>query len=170
MHVILPVEFSFFKHIGYVSANIGLFFIEEHSHLFCIQPHGLSFQLDIKLGLAILALVDDDFVVQVDLLHRFMGFCKPLFAKVIYLSLRLQDNARKYVGSIAISLAKMVYSKAKLLDFVLPFPSFFLHLPMLRICLLMDAYFRICNTLATCRRRCICLFIKAFRGGQVMTE
>ena len=26
----------------------------------------------------------------------------------------------------------------------------------------MDAYFRICNTSATCRRRCICLFIKAF--------
>ena len=37
------------KHIGYVSANIGLFFIEEHSHLFCIQPHGLSSQLDVKL-------------------------------------------------------------------------------------------------------------------------
>lgn len=60
------------KHIGYVSANIGLFFIEEHSHLFCIQPHGLSFQLDIKLGLAILALVDDDFVARVCLLHGFL--------------------------------------------------------------------------------------------------
>ena len=28
-----------------------------------------------------------------------------------------------------------------MLDFVLPFPSFFLPLPMLSICLLMDAYF-----------------------------
>lgn len=57
-----------------------------------------------------------------------------------------------------------------MLDFVLPFPSFFLPLPMLSICLLMDAYFRICNTLATCRCRCICLFIKAFWGGQVSWE
>ena len=54
-----------------------------------------------------------------------------------------------------------------MLDFVLPFPSFFLPLPILSICLLTDAYFRICNTSATCRRRCICLLIKAFRGGEL---
>ena len=138
-----------------MSTNIGLFFIEEHSHLFCIQPHGLSFQLDIKLGLAILALVDDDFVVQVYLLHRFMGCRKLLLAKVIYLSLRLQDNARNYVGSIAISLVKTMYHNSKMLDLVLPFPSFFLPLPTLSICLLVDAYFRICSTLATSTGRCM---------------
>lgn len=124
--------------------------------------------VETKLGLAILALVDDDFVARAYLLRCFMGCRKLLLAKVIYLSLRLQDNVRKYVVGIAISLAKMVYSKAKMLDFVLPFLYFFpLALPPLSICLLMDAYFRICNTLATCRRRCICLLIKAFRGGQV---
>ena len=62
---------------------------------------------------AILTLVDNDLVVQVDLLHRFMGYRKLLVAKVIYLSLRLQDNVRKYVGSIAISLVKTMYINSK---------------------------------------------------------
>jgi len=33
---------------------------------------------------AILALIDDDLVVQVDLLHRFMGYRKLLVAKIIH--------------------------------------------------------------------------------------
>ena len=47
--------------------------LEEFTHLSLCQPHSISFQLDIKLGLAILALIDDDLVVQVDLLRRFSG-------------------------------------------------------------------------------------------------
>lgn len=119
---------------------------------------------------AILALIDDDLVVQVDLLHRFMDYRKLLVARVIYLSLRLQGNARKYFGSIAISLVKTMYTNSKNVGFCFAISFIFPTLPMLSICLLMDAYFRICITLATCRRRCICLFIKAFRGSQVMTE
>ena len=37
--------------------------LEEFAHLSLCQPHGLSFQLDIQLGFAILTLVDNDFVV-----------------------------------------------------------------------------------------------------------
>ena len=74
--------------------------LEEFTHLSLCQPHGFSFQLDIKLGLAILALIDDDLVVQVDLLHRFMGYCKLLVAKIIHLLLRSQDSEGKYAGSI----------------------------------------------------------------------
>ena len=47
--------------------------LEEFTLLSLCQPYGFSFQLDIKLGLAIFALIDDDLVVQVDLLHRFSG-------------------------------------------------------------------------------------------------
>ena len=49
---------------------------------------------------AILALIDDDLVVQVDLLHRFMGYRKLLVAKIIHLLLRSQDSEGKYVGSM----------------------------------------------------------------------
>ena len=100
MHVILSVEFRFFKYISYMAPDVGLFFVEELSHLFCIQPHCFSFQLDIKLGLAILALIDDDLVVQVDLLHRFMGYRKLLVAKIIHLLLRSQGSEGKYAGSM----------------------------------------------------------------------
>ena len=68
------------------------------------QPHGFAFQLDIKLGLAILALIDDDLVVQVDLLHRFMGYRKLLVAKIIHLLLRSQDSEGKYAGSMLSAL------------------------------------------------------------------
>ena len=57
MHVILSAEFRFFEYISYMVPDVGLFFVEERSHLFCIQPHSFSFQFDILLGLAILALV-----------------------------------------------------------------------------------------------------------------
>ena len=59
--------------------------LEEFTHLSLCQPHGFSFQLDIQLGLAILALIDDDLVVQVDLLHRFMGYRKLLVLKIFLL-------------------------------------------------------------------------------------
>ena len=91
---------------------LSAIFIEKHSHLFCIQSHGLSFQLDIQLGLAILALVDDDFVVQVYLLHRFMSYRKLLLAKVIYLSLRLQDKQKDMLLHMSqVSPASMWVSK-----------------------------------------------------------
>ena len=48
----------------------------------------LANRLDIQLCLAILALIDDDLVVQVDLFHRFMGYRKLLVAKIIHLLLR----------------------------------------------------------------------------------
>lgn len=55
--------------------------LEELTHLGLCQPHGLSFLFDIQLGLAILVLIDNDFVVQIDLPHRFMGCRKPLVLK-----------------------------------------------------------------------------------------
>jgi hypothetical protein len=42
--------------------------------------------------------------------------CKLLYAKIKYLSPRAQGSARKYVGCIAVSLAKMMHPKAKTLD------------------------------------------------------
>ena len=62
--------------------------LEEFYHLSLCQPHGFSFRLDIQLSLAILALIDGDLVVQVDQLHRFMGYRKLLVAKIIHLLLR----------------------------------------------------------------------------------
>lgn len=44
---------------------------------------------------AILTLVDNDLVVQVDLLHRFMGYRKLLVAKIIYILLRSQGSEGK---------------------------------------------------------------------------
>ena len=45
----------------------------------------LANRLDIQLCLAILALIDDDLVVQVDLLHRFMGYRKLLVLEIFLL-------------------------------------------------------------------------------------
>ena len=77
---------------------------------------------------AILALIDDDLVVQVDLLHRFMGYRKLLVARVIYLSLRSQGSEGKYFGSIAISLVKTMYTNSKNVGFCFAisfiFPTF----------------------------------------------
>lgn len=47
------------------------------------------------------------------------------------------------------------YSIAEKYDFILCFARFTLPLPTLSICLLMDAYFRICSTLATSTGRCM---------------
>ena len=61
--------------------------------------------------LAILALIDDDLVVQVDLLHRFMGYRKLLVAKIIHLS--SAPNIVEIVKSV-VSLAKqLIFSLAK---------------------------------------------------------
>ena len=49
----------------------------------------------------------------------------------------------------------LAYSIAEKYDFILCFTRFILPLPTLSICLLMDAYFRICSTLATSTGRCM---------------
>ena len=49
----------------------------------------------------------------------------------------------------------LAYSIAEKYDFILCFARFTLPLPALSICLLMDAYFRICSTLATSTGRCM---------------
>ena len=63
----------------------------------------LANRLDIQLCLAILALIDDDLVVQVDLFHRFMGYRKLLVAKIIHLLLRSQGSEGKYAGSMLLA-------------------------------------------------------------------
>ena len=61
--------------------------------------------------LAILALVDADLVVQVDLLHRLGGYRKLFVAKIIHLS--SAPNIVEIVKSV-VSLAKqLVFSLAK---------------------------------------------------------
>ena len=61
--------------------------------------------------LAILALVDADLVVQVDLLHRLGGYRKLLVAKIIHLS--SAPNIVEIVKSV-VSLAKqLIFSLAK---------------------------------------------------------
>ena len=49
----------------------------------------------------------------------------------------------------------LAYPIAEKYDFILCFARFTLPLPTLSICLLMDAYFRICSTLATSTGRCM---------------
>ena len=49
----------------------------------------------------------------------------------------------------------LAYSIAEKYDVILCFARFTLPLPALSICLLMDAYFRICSTLATSTGRCM---------------
>ena len=49
----------------------------------------------------------------------------------------------------------LAYPIAEKYDFILCFARFTLPLPALSICLLMDAYFRICSTLATSTGRCM---------------
>ena len=60
----------------------------------------------------------------------------------------------------------LAYSIAEKYDFILCFARFTLPLPALSICLLMDAYFRICSTLATSTGRCMWIVIRPFRGGK----
>ena len=81
--------------------SIILCLFSEIQQLFCL----------LLICLAILALIDDDLVVQVDLLHRFMGYRKLLVAKIIHLS--SAPNIVEIVKSV-VSLAKqLVFSLAK---------------------------------------------------------
>ena len=50
-------------------------YFQKYNNFFCL----------LLICLAILALIDDDLVVQVDLLHRFMGYRKLLVAKIFLL-------------------------------------------------------------------------------------
>ena len=97
-----------------------------------------------------------------------VGYSKLLVAKIIHLLLRSQGSEGKYAGSMLSASQEWCAPKAEKYDFILCFTRFILPLPALSICLLMDAYFRICSTLATSTGRCMWIVIRPFRGGEVI--
>ena len=59
MHITF-FKFSFVKGILNVSCNNGLVFFEQSGHLRLREPHGLVFEFDIDVCLAIGGLIEDD--------------------------------------------------------------------------------------------------------------
>ena len=69
MHVIIPLQFSFFEYIEYMSADIRLLSVKKKCHLVYIQPYGLVLQADINLCLPVVGLVYNYLVFCI---HRLM--------------------------------------------------------------------------------------------------
>ena len=101
-----------------------------------------------------------------ELMHLIANFIKqgvPLKESLVFALKRKREGSRS-----SLLLENCAYSIAEKYDFILCFARFTLPLPALSICLLMDAYFRICSTLATSTGRCMWIVIRPFRGGEVI--